>query len=192
MDAFQIVAHTSRCFTVRHCLRFLKEFAQVRAGAKAWFLFAMDDQSMGILAHSLKVGGKFLQLLERERSNFIAWSAMQRQLNSTVAQIPRNGLSCVSQMLSLCPVQNYQFRNFELVLSRSLNCVHRFNLGFELRRNQVPLQLSVRSEQAVLNRKWLGMHIKRAHLLIVGLPFIQLVERGLHMIFRDFPSDDHT
>src|SRR5579872_3266090 len=112
MDAFQIVAHTSRCFTVRHCLRFLKEFAQVRAGAKAWFLFAMDDQSMGILAHSLKVGGKFLQLLERERSNFIAWSAMQRQLNSTVAQIPRNGLSCVSQMLSLCPVQ---ITNFEIL-----------------------------------------------------------------------------
>ena len=84
-------------------MRLLIQFAQVRAGGEARFLLAVENERAGLRFKCGKRGDEALQIFEHGEANFVGRRAIERKLDDTVRQPPRERFSFVFvHAFSLC------------------------------------------------------------------------------------------
>ena len=96
MDALQKVAHACKGLGLLHLLRTTIELAEVGPGTEAGLHGAVHDQGMGMPGQSLERLREFFQFFQRERSDFIAGAAVQREFDHAVCDSPRDCLALKS------------------------------------------------------------------------------------------------
>src|SRR6266567_4770480 len=92
MNALQEIAHALNCLRLFHCLGSLIEFTQVRPGAKAALQLAVEDQRVRILLKIIESRRELFQLKQRQRTQFVAGGAVQREFNDSTLHLPRQRL----------------------------------------------------------------------------------------------------
>src|SRR3984885_14892610 len=75
-------------------------------------------------------------------------------------------------------------------LHRLLHPIHVFDLALHSIRDQIALQLPVRGEHSVFNRKWFLPQMKSPHLLVVRQLRVDCVQSGLRLFRMDVAGDD--
>ena len=84
MNTLEELAYSSGGFVPIQVLRALVQFAKVGSRTESALQRAVENQGVGVVARSLQVGDELFQLLESQRADFIAGSAVQRQFNDAV------------------------------------------------------------------------------------------------------------
>src|SRR5580704_1597708 len=114
-------------------------------------------------------------------------------------QGPRCSASSITPLFacqeSASPLNSFSLKRnpfIETLLDRLLHAVHIFDLIFQARGNQIALQLPIRGQHSILNRKCVRAQTKHPHLLVVRELRIDGIERGLHLIRAGIPRYDRA
>src|SRR5476651_1162715 len=71
-----------------------------------------------------------------------------------------------------------------------LHQVHTLDLSTQLRGNRRALELAVRRQQPVINRKWISADMKSANLFVMRQTCIDGINRGFHLARSKIACDD--
>src|SRR6266576_1930031 len=139
----------------------------------------MYNQGMGLASQCVERAGKFFQFLESEQADLIAGRTVKRQFNDAFVQNPRHR-SSLKMFHVLCPSKpapcallwasggkGPTTNDRRLILDCHLHPIHALDLGAQSLSDQIPPELAVRGEQAILDCERLAPQMKGADLPIV-------------------------
>ena len=92
VNALQKIAHAPCSLQFFHRLRPLVKFAQIGSGAETGFQLAVHDERMRFFLQSSERPRELLQFFERQRAQFVARIAVQRQFDDPAFDVPRQRL----------------------------------------------------------------------------------------------------
>ena len=159
------------------------ELTQVGSGAESRFQGAVQNQGVGMALHELERGHKLLQFFERERTDLVAGTAMQSQLDDAVFKLPGERLAfelvhLLQSSSNRTAKLTLTFRGKDALETASgtpalpsgglFDGIHFFNFVLQAGCDQIALELAVCRKQRVFDGERFCMDVKCSYLFIVG------------------------